>query len=121
MTIFGFAFALVAITGIFFVREDVTDIKTKMDRVIDASREIHSRSLKTMENADESLKQSRETSIWILRRDILNSIDTHENSRQITAKEYKRIKDEFEHYKSIGGNHDVAGRFDDFNTKIFGT
>ena len=65
--------------------------------------------------------ESKEGTIWILRRDILNSIDFHEQTKMVTAKQYKRIKDQFDYYTSIGGNHDVKSRFDDFTTKVMGT
>lgn len=38
----------------------------------------------------------------------------------ITQKQYKRLKDEYEYYTSIGGNHDVRDRWDNFNTRLYG-
>jgi hypothetical protein len=35
-------------------------------------------------------------------------------------KQFKCIKDEFEYYTSIGGNHDVKEKYDNFVAKIFG-
>ena len=69
----------------------------------------------------EVLKQAKEGTIWLLRDDIIKTIEFHEATKKITHKQYKRIKDQFEYYVSIGGNHDVKERFDDFMTKIFGT
>ena len=40
---------------------------------------------------------------------------------KITHKQFKRIKDEYEYYISMGGNHDVKERFEDFLAKIYGT
>lgn len=56
-----------------------------------------------------------------MRRDILNSIELCTEAKSVTSKEYKRLKDQFNFYKAIGGNHDVEEKFDDFTTKIFGT
>ena len=67
------------------------------------------------------LDQAKDGTIWLLRDDLLKSIDYHEASKLITNKEYKRIKDEFAYYQQIGGNHDVEDRFDHFTTKIYGT
>lgn len=63
-------------------------------------------------------KEAREGTIWILRDDLNKSMDFYEGKRQISQKQYKRIKDEFEYYRSIGGNHDVQDRWDMFYAKI---
>ena len=62
--------------------------------------------------------QSKEGSIWILRQDMFKSMDYHEATKTITAKQYKTLKDEFEYYKTLGGNHDVQYRWDMFNAKM---
>ena len=67
------------------------------------------------------MKKAKEGTIWLLRDDIIKSIDFHEATKKITPKQYKRLKDEFDYYTSIGGNHDVKERFDDFTAKIYGT
>lgn len=67
------------------------------------------------------MKQAKEGTIWILRDDLINTINFHEATKTITMKQYRRIKDEYEYYTSIGGNHDVKERFDDFTAKIYGT
>ena len=67
------------------------------------------------------MKQAKEGTIWLLRDDIIKTIDFHEVKKTIAPKEYRRLKDEFDYYVSIGGNHDVKERFDDFTTKIYGT
>jgi hypothetical protein len=69
----------------------------------------------------EMMKQAKEGTIWLLRDDIIKTIDFHEATKTITQKQFKRVKDEYEYYISIGGNHDVKDRFDDFYAKIFGT
>lgn len=73
---------------------------------------------------DESKKNrecSHESAIWILRKDILESIERCEYKKTVTSKQYKRILDEFEYYKSIGGNHDVEDRVTEFRMKVLGT
>lgn len=67
------------------------------------------------------MNQAKEGTIWLLRDDIIKTIDFHEATKTITQKQFKRVKDEYEYYTSIGGNHDVKDRFDDFYAKIFGT
>lgn len=67
------------------------------------------------------MKKAKEGTIWLLRDDIIKSIDFHEATKKITPKQYKRLKDEYEYYTSIGGNHDVRDRFEDFTSKIYGT
>ena len=70
---------------------------------------------------EDMLKKAKEGTIWLLRDDIIKTIDFHEATKKITQKQYRRIKDEFDYYVSIGGNHDVKERFDDFMAEIFGT
>ena len=70
---------------------------------------------------DQMMKQAKEGTIWLLRDDIMKTIDFYEATLKITHKQFKRIKDEYEYYISIGGNHDVKERFEDFLTKIYGT
>ena len=69
----------------------------------------------------EMMKQAKEGTIWLLRDDIIKTIDFHEATKKITQKQYKRLKEEFQYYTSIGGNHDVKERFEDFMSEIFGT
>ena len=70
---------------------------------------------------DRMMKQAKEGTIWLLRDDIMKTIDFHEATLKITHKQYKRIKDEYEYYISIGGNHDVKDRFEGFFAKVYGT
>lgn len=67
------------------------------------------------------MKRAKEGTIWLLRDDIMKTIDFHEATLKITHKQYKRIKDEYEYYISIGGNHDVKDRFEGFFAKVYGT
>lgn len=67
---------------------------------------------------DQMMKQAKEGTIWLLRDDIMKTIDFYEATKTITKKQYRRIKDEFDYYTSIGGNHDVKDRWDSFNVKI---
>lgn len=83
----------------------------QFNEAMDNSRKVHA----------EMMKQAKEDSIWILRHDIIGSIDYHEATKTITKAQYRRLKDEFDHYVKIGGNHDVKERFDDFTAKIYGT
>lgn len=76
---------------------------------------------KIKKDSEQITANANEGTIWILRRDILNSIDLYNETKSITHKQYKRIKDQFDYYKSIGGNHDVEETFSDFTVKIFGS
>ena len=69
----------------------------------------------------EMMTKAKEGTIWLLRDDIIKTIDFHEVKKTITPKQYKRLKDEYEYYTSIGGNHDVRDRFEEFTAKIYGT
>lgn len=70
---------------------------------------------------DDILKKAKEGTIWLLRDDILKQIDLYTQTKIITKKQYKCAKDEFDYYRSIGGNHDVEEKFNDFTYKILGT
>ena len=95
-----------------------TEFQAKISSIVkDTSTAIEEMKALTSKTVDES----KEGTIWILRRDILNSIELYDSTKSVTSKEYKRLKDQFNYYKSIGGNHDVESRFEDFTTKIFGT
>lgn len=74
-----------------------------------------------VQESKEANKSSNESAIWILRKDILESIERCEYKKTVTSKQYKRILDEFEYYKSIGGNHDVENRMTEFRMKVLGT
>ena len=69
----------------------------------------------------ELMRQAKDGTIWLLRDDIIKTIEFHEATKKITPKQYKRLKVEFDYYTSIGGNHDVKERLDDFTAKIYGT
>ena len=69
---------------------------------------------------DQILQKAKEGTVWLLRDDIMKTIDYHSSTKVITMKQFKCIKDEFEYYTSIGGNHDVKEKYDNFVAKIFG-
>lgn len=72
------------------------------------------------EDVAKSIKDSKEGTIWNMRRDILKEIDLHTRTKTITQKEYNLLKEQFNYYISIGGNHGVTKKFEDFSTTIFG-
>ena len=99
-------------------RQDVTkaeDVErntaVQIEKAINAQALVH----------DQMMKQAKEGTIWLLRDDIMKTIDLYDATLKITHKQFKRIKDEYEYYISIGGNHDVKERFEDFLAKIYGT
>ena len=99
-------------------RQDVTKVEdverntaAQIEKAINAQALVH----------DQMMKQAKEGTIWLLRDDIMKTIDFYDATLKITHKQFKRIKDEYEYYISIGGNHDVKERFEDFLAKIYGT
>lgn len=66
-------------------------------------------------------RQSREGNVWLLRHDILKTIDVAEAKGTITPQEWKRLAEEYRYYLSIGGNYDVEDRFESFRAKVMGT
>lgn len=100
-------------------------VQTQLQSISDAYTQHAKDAQKIMDELKESnikaVEQAKEGVIWILRRDILHSIDYHETSHKITYKQYRRLKDQFDYYTQIGGNHDVKERFENFSIKIFGT
>ena len=99
-------------------RQDVTKVEdverntaVQIEKAINAQALVH----------DQMMKQAKEGTIWLLRDDIMKTIDLYDATLKITHKQFKRIKDEYEYYISIGGNHDVKDRFEDFLAKIYGT
>ena len=99
-------------------RQDVTKVEdverntaVQIEKAINAQALVH----------DQMMKQANEGTIWLLRDDIMKTIDIYDATLKITHKQFKRIKDEYEYYISIGGNHDVKERFEDFLAKIYGT
>ena len=99
-------------------RQDVTKVEdverntaVQIEKAINAQALVH----------DQMMKQAKEGTIWLLRDDIMKTIDFYDATLKITHKQFKRIKDEYEYYISIGGNHDVKDRFEDFLAKIYGT
>lgn len=101
------------------------ELKQSQDRLEQAQKRQEERHNEVIKKADEThadmMKKAKEGTIWLLRDDIIKSIDFHEATKTITAKQYKRLKDEYDYYTSIGGNHDVRDRFEVFTSKIYGT
>ena len=63
-------------------------------------------------------RQAKDGTVWMLRYDIIRTIDLFEAKGVMTAKDYTRLKDEYQYYRGIGGNHDVQERFDQFTAKL---
>ena len=63
-------------------------------------------------------QQAKEGTIWLLRDDILKSIDYHNATGMVQPKQYKRLYDQFDYYETIGGNHDVKDRWTTFQTDV---
>lgn len=65
------------------------------------------------------IEQAREGNIWLIRYDIIRTIDLYETRGIITPKEYTRLKDEYQYYRdTLKGNHGVQERFDEFTAKL---
>ena len=99
-------------------RQDVTKVEdverntaAQIEKAINAQALVH----------DQMMKQAKEGTIWLLRDDIMKTIDFYDATLKITHKQFKRIKDEYEYYISIGGNHDVKDRYESFFAKVYGT
>lgn len=100
----------------------VKDFKQESAVTHDLMQEEYQKLIKQSNAAhDEILQKAKEGTIWLLRDDILKQIDLHSQTKVITKKQYKCIKDEFEYYVSIGGNHDVKEKYDDFVARVLGT
>lgn len=97
------------------------EMRESVDEISKQTLQSIKESKLAMQQATKAVEESKEGVIWILRRDILNSIDLYTSERAITTKQWKRLKDQYNYYHSIGGNHDVESKFDDFNVMIFGT
>ena len=80
----------------------------KLDRFKESSDAVHS----------QLEAQAKEGTIWLLRDDIIKSIDYHEATKTVSPRQYKRMTDQFEYYRSIGGNHDVRDRWTTFQTGV---
>ena len=106
-------------------KDDFQEISYCLDAMSAHSKDIHESLVKSIEQTKEQIKvakdQAKEGTIWLLRDDILKSIDFFETTKMISSKQYKRLKDEYDYYISIGGNHDVKERYDDFCTKLLVT
>lgn len=104
----GFATAMTIILSLFGDIAVASWLWYQLDRFKDSSDAVHSR-LET---------QAKEGTIWLLRDDIIKSIDYHEATKTVSPRQYKRLQDQFEYYKGIGGNHDVKDRWTTFQTGV---
>ena len=122
------------IFGMFYGFQSISDnFSTKLEKM-DTCAAITHNDIRQASKADadtfiketrsemtELIKETRTSTIWIIRHDILKTIDLHTAMKTITKEQYDYLKEEYDHYKEIGGNHDVKSKFDSFTTKIFGT
>lgn len=116
-------------TSIQTMREDIKQTRiesrveqSKFQRQIDTNNAALKKALDEQQENNKSLEQkSKEGTVWMLRHDILYWIDTYEMKKSITQAEYHRLNDEYNYYKSIGGNYDVSERWQVFKEKIVGT
>ena len=69
-------------------------------------------------NIKNELKKAHEGNIWLLRNDLLKSIDVFEARGEITENVFHALQDEYKHYRAIGGNYDVEERWSDFKYKV---
>ena len=106
-------------------KDDFQEISHRLDTMSAHSKDVHESLVKSIEQSKEQIEvakeQAKEGTIWLLRDDIIKSIDFFETTKMISSKQYKRLKDEYDYYISIGGNHDVKERYDDFCTKLLVT
>lgn len=106
----------------YYQKSLVNDFKRESKITHDLMQDEYQKLIKESNAAhDEILCKAKEGTIWLLRDDILKTIDLHSQTKIITKKQYKCLKDEFDYYKLIGGNHDVEEKFNDFTYKILGT
>ena len=104
----GFATAMTIILSLIGDIAVASWLWHKLDQLKESSDAVHLR----LE------AQAKEGTIWLLRDDIMKTIDFHEATGRITQKQYKRLKDEYEYYVEIGGNHDVKDRWTTFKTDM---
>ena len=122
------------IFGIFYGFQSMSDnFSTKLEKMDviatmthnnirrESKEEVNTFITETKNEMTKIIKEARTSNIWMIRHDILKTIDHHTAMKVITTEQYDYLKEEFEHYKEIGGNHDVAAKFNSFTTKIFGT
>lgn len=69
-------------------------------------------------NIKSELKKAHEGNIWLLRHDLLKSIELFEAKGEITENVFHALQDEYKHYRAIGGNYDVEERWSDFKYKV---
>lgn len=69
-------------------------------------------------NIKNELKKAHEGNIWLLRHDLLKSMELFEAKGEITENVFHALQDEYKHYRAIGGNYDVEERWSDFKYKV---
>ena len=69
-------------------------------------------------NIKDELRKAHEGNIWLLRNDLLKSIDVFEAKGEITENVFHALQDEYKHYRAIGGNYDVEEKWSDFKYKV---
>lgn len=69
------------------------ELDDKIDKVETQIEKITKTTEQAIEESKKATSESKEGTIWILRRDILNSIDFYESKGEVSQKQYKRIKD----------------------------
>lgn len=69
-------------------------------------------------NIKSELKKAHEGNIWLLRHDLLKSMELFEAKGEITENVFHALQDEYKHYRAIGGNYDVEERWSDFKYKV---
>lgn len=122
------------IVGMFYGFQNISDnFSTKLEKMDAISNLKHNnirRETKieadtfineTKNEMTQIIKEARISNIWIIRHDILRTIDLHTAMKSITKEQYDFLVEEYNHYKEIGGNHDVSAKFNSFTSKIFGT
>ena len=94
-------------------------LDAQYEKMAKDSEEAHRKIMKESEETHKKMmKEAKEGNIWLLRYDIVRTIDLYEVRGKLSAKEYARLKDEYAYYRQMGGNHDVQDRFDQFTAKL---
>lgn len=124
LIIFGIFYGFQSMSDNFSTKLEKMDVIATMthnDIRRESKEEVNTFITETKNEMTKIIKEARTSNIWMIRHDILKTIDHHTAMKVITTEQYDYLKEEFEHYKEIGGNHDVAAKFNLFTAKIFGT
>lgn len=103
-------------------QDSITSLRRDLDEV-KASTEEQIRLVESnqLENVRIVAKKSYDGTIWVLRRDLLTAMDYYTNLGKITPRQYELIGEQFRYYRSIGGNHGVEARYEEFRKKVVDT